>query len=92
MNILGTVTWFAPNHMPSLCRVIGLWLFMAASAAYYTAPAQAEPYPGCPFATAAPPNVCSKMPGVPGFTPGFSMTPRLPGTWGPDGIYTPIQD
>lgn len=53
--------------------------------------ASAMPYPGCPINTGGTYNVCSENPGVPGFTPGFTLTPGVPGTWGPDGIYTPIQ-
>ncbi|MGB0971071.1 MAG: hypothetical protein ACPGVG_08935 [Mycobacterium sp.] len=60
--------------------------------AVVTAPvASAQPYPGCPFLRPTVYNVCSERPGVPGFTPGFTLTEGVPGTWGPDGIYTPIQ-
>ena len=38
-----------------------------------------------------PPGLCSDAPGIPGFTPGFSIVPGVPGTWGPTGAYTPIQ-
>jgi len=62
------------------------------AAAYFGAQsAKAMPYPGCPFDRHTTYNVCSESPGVPGFTPGFTLTPGVPGTWGPDGIYTPIQ-
>lgn len=50
------------------------------------------PYPGCPFEIPTTYNVCSKRPGVPGFTPGFTLTEGVPGTWGPQGIYTPRRD
>ena len=53
--------------------------------------AGAQPYPGCPFKTYTVYSVCSDNPGVPGFTPGFTLTPGVPGTFGPQGIYTPIQ-
>ena len=53
--------------------------------------AGAQPYPGCPFKTYTVYSVCSDIPGVPGFTPGFTLTPGVPGTIGPQGIYTPIQ-
>lgn len=53
--------------------------------------AAAQPYPGCPFIRGVPLGVCSNSPGVPGFTPGFTLTPGVPGTWGPDGIYTPVK-
>lgn len=53
--------------------------------------AGAQPYPGCPFTTHTTYSVCSDNPGVPGFTLGFTLTPGVPGTFGPDGIYTPIQ-
>ncbi len=53
--------------------------------------ASAEPYPGCPFKIPVTYHVCSERPGVPGFTPGFTLTPGVPGTWGPDGMYTPVQ-
>lgn len=53
--------------------------------------AVAEPYPGCPFVSGVPGSVCSENPRVPGLTPGFTLTEGVPGTWGPDGIYTPIQ-
>lgn len=54
--------------------------------------AAAQPYPGCPFETHTIYSVCSDDPGVPGVTPGFSLTPGVPGTFGPQGIYTPMQD
>lgn len=54
--------------------------------------AEAQPYPGCPFKTGGIYNVCSDNPGVPGLTLGFTLTEGVPGTWGPDGIYTPIED
>lgn len=44
------------------------------------ADAQAQPYPGCPFVTYTVYSVCSERPGVPGFTPGFTLTPGVPGT------------
>ncbi len=53
--------------------------------------AAAQPYPGCPFVRGVPLGICSNSPGVPGFTPGFTLTPGVPGTWGPDGTYTPIK-
>ena len=53
--------------------------------------AGAQPYPGCPFKTYTVYSVCSDNPGVPGFTPGFTLTPGVPGTFGPQGLYTPIQ-
>jgi len=53
--------------------------------------AGAQPYPGCPFKTYTAYSVCSDIPGVPGFTPGFTLTPGVPGTIGPQGLYTPIQ-
>lgn len=49
----------------------------------------AEPYPNCPFVTTVTYDVCSQTPGVPGLTPGFTLTEGVPGTWGPRGIYTP---
>jgi len=54
--------------------------------------AGAQPYPGCPFTTYTVFSVCSDNPGVPGFTPGFTLTPGVPGTFGPQGLYTPVQD
>ncbi|MCH9703136.1 MAG: hypothetical protein K0U76_17450 [Actinomycetia bacterium] len=56
------------------------------------AAAQAQPYPGCPFVTYTVYSVCSERPGVPGFTPGFTLTPGVPGTFGPQGNYTPVQE
>ena len=53
--------------------------------------AGAQPYPGCPFKTYTVYSVCSDNPGVPGFTPGFTLTPGVPGTFRPQGLYTPIQ-
>lgn len=53
--------------------------------------AEAEPYPGCPFKTYTAYSVCSDTPGVPGFTPGFTLVEGVPGTIGPQGLYTPIQ-
>lgn len=55
------------------------------------ADARAQPYPGCPFVTYTVYSVCSERPGVPGFTPGFTLTPGVPGTFGPQGTYTPVQ-
>lgn len=52
----------------------------------------AQPYPGCPFPTHTVYSVCSEDPGVPGWTLGFTLTEGVPGTWGPDGLYTPIQN
>lgn len=54
--------------------------------------AEAQPYPGCPFKTGTTFSVCSDNPGVPGLTPGFTLVQGVPGTIGPDGIYTPVQD
>lgn len=54
--------------------------------------AEAQPYQGCVFTTTVVYDVCSDTPGVPGFTPGFTLVEGIPGTWGPRGMYTPIQD
>lgn len=54
--------------------------------------ANAQPYPGCPFKTSVVFDVCSDYPGVPGLTPGFTLVEGVPGTFGPRGMYTPIQD
>lgn len=53
---------------------------------------EAQPYPNCPFKTYVVYDVCSDNPGVPGLTPGFTLQEGVPGTWGPRGMYTPIQD
>lgn len=55
------------------------------------ADAQAQPYPGCPWVSGVPGNICSENPPVPGLTPGYNVNDHVPGTWGPSGIYTPIQ-
>lgn len=54
--------------------------------------ADAQPYPNCPFETYVVYDVCSDTPGVPGLTPGFTLQEGVPGTWGPRGNYTPIQE
>ena len=72
----------------SAAAVLGASLGLRAGPAV----AGAEPYPGCPFRTYVVYSVCSDNPGVPGFTPGFTLTPGVPGTFGPQGIYTPVQD
>lgn len=70
-----------------------LLAILAAIAALLAAPnAYADPYPGCPWVSGLPGNICSDSPPVPGYTPGFVMRDGVPGTWGPSGIYTPIQD
>ena len=75
-----------PTALVTAAAAGGLAALLAAAA-----PAGAEPYPGCPFETHTVYSVCSDNPGVPGFTPGFTLTPGVPGTFGPQGIYTPIQ-
>ncbi|MGD9621222.1 MAG: hypothetical protein AB7G47_21315 [Mycolicibacterium sp.] len=68
-------------------------LALAVLGALMAAPvASAQPYPGCPFKIPITYNVCSERPGVPGFTPGFTLTEGVPGIRGPDGLYTPILD
>jgi hypothetical protein len=68
--------------------LVMLGLFAAVVSA---SPVSAEPYPGCPWVSGMVRSICSDTPPVPGLTPGFSMTEGVPGTWGPNGIYTPIQ-
>lgn len=70
-----------------------LLTIVAAIAALLVAPAaQAAPNPGCPWLSGLPGSYCSSNPNVPGLTPGYNSQDGVPGTWGPSGIYTPIQD
>lgn len=69
--------------------VAQLWVCAVIVGACVGGAARANATTFCPYQP--PPGVCSYSPGVPGFTPGFTLTPDVPGTWGPTGIYTPIQ-
>lgn len=70
----------------TLLALAGIFTLLAAPIA------NSQPYPGCPWISGVPQSVCSTNPPVPGLTPGYNVQDGVPGTWGPSGIYTPIQD
>lgn len=69
--------------------VVRLWLCSVLIGGCVGFASRANATTFCPYQP--PPGVCSESPGIPGFTPGYSPVPGVPGTWGPTGLYTPVQ-